>query len=194
MAQKNLTYIKGKDSAVDLRKNWVQFNDHNFEALNFLTLKAGKTVIEDPVSYALLKALETSEILLVSEYSYEMSFNQKYKQQDYDLFHLLVGAPEHAESVINLHRVFLSLVLDLQDELRSQATGDERFTSKLDSLFAKVDKAVNRNDLLPSLELSEPFYKSYKYETLNEAQQKKCTYCYFHSLLNEKAVTPAALF
>ena len=65
---------------IDLRKNWVQYNEQSFEALNLLVTKSRKTVEEDPISYAVFQALETSEMLLISEYSFEMAFNNKYKQ------------------------------------------------------------------------------------------------------------------
>ena len=55
------------------------------------------------MTHAIFKALETSEMLLVSEYSFEMAFNTKYKSQDYDFFYEMVGAEDHIESVLNLH-------------------------------------------------------------------------------------------
>ena len=44
-----------------------------------LILKSEKSIEEDPVSHALFQALETSEMLMISEYSYEMTFNTKFK-------------------------------------------------------------------------------------------------------------------
>ena len=44
-----------------------------------MIVKSEKSIEEDPVSYAAFKALETSEILLVSEYSYEVTMNTKFK-------------------------------------------------------------------------------------------------------------------
>ena len=38
---------------VDLRKNWVQFNDQTFQALNLMTIKSKKTEETDPVSHAI---------------------------------------------------------------------------------------------------------------------------------------------
>jgi len=40
-----------------------------------MVIKSKKTEEIDPVSHAIFQALETSEILLVSEYSYETTFN-----------------------------------------------------------------------------------------------------------------------
>ena len=57
----------------------MQFNEQGFEALNLMIVKSEKSIEEDPVSYAAFKALETSEILLVSEYSYEVTMNTKFK-------------------------------------------------------------------------------------------------------------------
>ena len=51
-----------------------------------LVLKSAKQLEEDAVSHAVFQALETCEMLLISEYSYEMAFNTRYKQQDYDFF------------------------------------------------------------------------------------------------------------
>ena len=48
--------------------------------MNLLVTKSRKAVEEDPISYAVFQALETSEMLLISEYSFEMAFNNKYKQ------------------------------------------------------------------------------------------------------------------
>eukprot|EP00353_Schmidingerella_taraikaensis_P006948 CAMPEP_0185573394 /NCGR_PEP_ID=MMETSP0434-20130131/5118_1 /TAXON_ID=626734 ORGANISM="Favella taraikaensis, Strain Fe Narragansett Bay" /NCGR_SAMPLE_ID=MMETSP0434 /ASSEMBLY_ACC=CAM_ASM_000379 /LENGTH=45 /DNA_ID= /DNA_START= /DNA_END= /DNA_ORIENTATION= len=44
-----------------------------------MTSKARKTAESDPNSYSILQALETSEMLMVSEYSFEMTFNQRFK-------------------------------------------------------------------------------------------------------------------
>ena len=44
-----------------------------------MVIKSEKTKESDPMSHAVFKALETAEILLVSEYSYEISFGRKYK-------------------------------------------------------------------------------------------------------------------
>ena len=44
-----------------------------------MIVKSEKAIEEDPVSHAAFKALETSEILLVSEYSYEVTMNTKFK-------------------------------------------------------------------------------------------------------------------
>ena len=65
---------------MDLRKNWVQYNEQGFEALNLLILKTEKKIEEDYLSNAIFRALETSEMLLISEYSFEMAFNTKFKQ------------------------------------------------------------------------------------------------------------------
>jgi len=64
---------------MDLRKNWVQYNGQTFQALHMMTSKARKTAESDPNSYSILQALETSEMLMVSEYSFEMTFNQRFK-------------------------------------------------------------------------------------------------------------------
>ena len=56
-------------------------------------------------------------MLMVSEYSYEMSFNTKFRQQDYDFFHEMVGAEGHIDNVVNLHRVYLSLLLSMENEI-----------------------------------------------------------------------------
>ena len=56
-----------------------------------MVIRSRKSAEEDPLSYAIYQALETSEILLMSEYSYEMTFSQRFKSQDYDFFHELVG-------------------------------------------------------------------------------------------------------
>ena len=40
-----------------------------------MVIRSRKTAEEDPLSYAIYQALETSEILLMSEYSYEMTFS-----------------------------------------------------------------------------------------------------------------------
>lgn len=57
---------------IDLRRNWVQFNEQGFKALNLMVIKSEKQAETDPDSYAVFQALETSEMLLISEYSYEM--------------------------------------------------------------------------------------------------------------------------
>lgn len=51
-AQKQLQYVKNKDQYLDLRKNWVQYNEQTFEALNLLVLKSAKQLEEDSVSHA----------------------------------------------------------------------------------------------------------------------------------------------
>ena len=50
--------------------------------------------------------------------------NTRYKQQDYDFFHEMVGAPEHKEKVLNLHKVYLSLLIEMEDELRKLCVHD----------------------------------------------------------------------
>lgn len=82
-----------------------------------MVMKSKKSADEDPMSYALFQALETSEVLLMSEYSYETTFNQRFKSQDYDFFHELAGTEEHISAVLNLHRVFLSFLLSLENDL-----------------------------------------------------------------------------
>ena len=51
-AQKQLQYVRNKDQYLDLRKNWVQYNEQTFEALNLLVLKSAKQLEEDSVSHA----------------------------------------------------------------------------------------------------------------------------------------------
>ena len=51
-AQKQLSYVKNTDQYLDLRKNWVQYNEQTFEALNLLVLKSAKQLEEDSVSHA----------------------------------------------------------------------------------------------------------------------------------------------
>ena len=40
-----------------------------------MVIKSKKNADTDPLSYSIFQALETTEMLLVSEYSYEKSFN-----------------------------------------------------------------------------------------------------------------------
>ena len=91
-----------------------------------MVIKSKKNADTDPLSYSVFQALETTEMLLVSEYSYEKSFNQRYKSQDYDFFQELVGKEEHVDDVLNLHRVFLSLLLKLEDELIEMTAQDKK--------------------------------------------------------------------
>ena len=48
---KTINYVNNQRNIIDLRKNWVQFNEHGFEAINMLVLKSKKT--EDYTSHAL---------------------------------------------------------------------------------------------------------------------------------------------
>ena len=89
------------------------------------------------MSHSLFKALETSEMLMVSEYSYEMAFNTKFKSQDYDFFHEMVGAEDHIENVLNLHRVYISLILGMEKEINSM-TDDLSLLSRFDSLVQNI--------------------------------------------------------
>ena len=97
------------------------------------------------MSHALFQALETSEMLMISEYSYEMTFNTKFKNQDYDYFYEMVGASEHIDKVINLHRVYLSLLLSMEHELQVM-TDDLAVLSRLNSLIGKVKEKVGQDD------------------------------------------------
>ena len=134
---------------VDLRKNWVQFNDQTFQALNLMTIKSKKTEETDPVSHAIFKALETSEMLMISEYSYETTFSQRFKTQDYDLFYELVGSEEHIDSVINLHKVFFSLILGLENYI-SETTIEKDFGlhDKFIKVIEKLKLKADSQDLI----------------------------------------------
>ncbi len=43
----------------------------------------------------------------------------------------MVGTEEHVDAVINLHQVFLSLMLDLEEELGKMTSQDFRLNAKL---------------------------------------------------------------
>jgi len=80
------------------------------------------TAEEDPASFAAFQALEIMEMLLMSEYSYEMSFGTRYKQQDYDLFYELVGAGKNIDTILSLHKVYVSLIITMEAELKGMTT------------------------------------------------------------------------
>ena len=107
-------------------------------------IKAKKTANEDSASFAAFQALEITEMLLMSEYSYEISFGTRHKQQDYDLFHELVGSEENIDTVLNLHKVYLSLLLTMETELKS-LTADIALQSKIGRLLAKLRGKVGED-------------------------------------------------
>ena len=151
---KTIQYVKGKkDKVVDLRKNWVQFNEQGLQALNLMVIRSRKTAEEDPLSYAIYQALETSEILLMSEYSYEMTFSQRFKSQDYDFFHELVGNEDQVPVVINLHRVFLSLVMSIKAELFEMTVDDQKLNEKLTKALETIRLRADQADLFDNLVL-----------------------------------------
>ena len=101
------------------------------------------------VSHAAFKALETSEILLVSEYSYEVTMNTKFKSQDYELYYELVGANDRSEDVINLHRVYISLLVSLEEEIKSLIADDIALQTKFDKLMTKIKDRISTADTPP---------------------------------------------
>ena len=64
----------------------------------------------------------------------------------------------------------------------------------IDKVIGNILKRVDFTDLIENVAIDASYLASYQFENLNEAQSKRCTQCYFHSLLNEKAVTPADYF
>ena len=130
---------------------------------------------------------------MISEYSYETTFSQRFKTQDYDLFYELVGSEEHIDSVINLHKVFFSLILGLEQHI-SETTieKDLGLHDKFIKVIEKLKLKADSQDLVaPSdLHLSPELHKQFEFESLNEAQITKCYTCYLHALLNERALRP----
>lgn len=90
------------------------------------------------------------------------------KSQDYDLFHELVGQQEHTASVVNLHRVLLSLFLSMEGDF-AKLTSDVPLLTKIDRLLTKVKKAVGEEPGLVNLKVDDELMKSFMFESLNEA-------------------------
>ena len=131
-------------------------------------------------------------MLLISEYSYETAFNTRYKQQDYDFFYEMVGAGEHINKVINLHRVYLSLLLSMEQELEVMSD-DLSLLARMRNLLTQIKGMVGADDrVMTDVEMGEQWLQLFRFETLNEAQSKSCVSCYLHSIMNERALTPEA--
>ena len=108
----------------------------------------------------------------------------------------MVGAEEHLGNVLNLHRVYLSLLLSMSRELQ-YLTDDLALLARLNNLLDKVrDGMIGEQDavVFTDLVISEAFMEQYRFETLNEAQSKNCISCYLHSIMNERALTPDSLY
>jgi len=50
----------------------------------------------------------------------------------------MVGTEEHVENVLNLHRVFLSLLVDLEQELLSMTSQDAKLNARMLAVLEKV--------------------------------------------------------
>lgn len=97
--------------------------------------------------------------------------------------------------MLNLHRVYISLLLSMESELQ-YLTDDLAILTRLNNILKQVKDKIGSDDagLLKDLVISEEFLDTYRFETLNEAQIKRCISCYLHSILNERALTPPALY
>ena len=94
--------------------------------------------------------------------------------------------------MVNLHRVYLSLLLSMEEPIRG-LTSDTKLSDRFSKLMDKVRSKVGSADSLKQLQavkIAANFVESFSFEVLNEAQSRKCPSCYLHSLLNLKAVTP----
>ena len=102
-------------------------------------------------------------MLLISEYSFEMAFNNKYKQQDYDYFQEMVGAEQHKGAVINLHKVYLSMMIELEKDLHVLTNDDMSLAREIDSLLDKIKSKLSTdlNELFPEVHIGEKYLESF---------------------------------
>ena len=106
----------------------------------------------------------------------------------------MVGAREHIDKVINLHQVYLSLILSMEEELKV-FSDDLAVLQRLNNLIRKIKEKIGQDvQVIQDVEISEQWLDQYRFETLNEAQVKSCITCYMHSLLSEKALTPLSQY
>ena len=84
----------------------------------------------------------------------------------------------------------------MEDELRGLVSNNNTaLADRLDNFLLKVKSRISPDDIiLEDVHINQSFLESFHFETLNEAQNKKCVNCYLHSLLNEKALTPKDLY
>ena len=108
----------------------------------------------------------------------------------------MVGAEQHKGAVINLHKVYLSMMIELEKDLHILTNDDMSLAREIDSLLDKIKSKLSTdlNELFPEVHIGEKYLESFHFESLNEAQAKKCHQCYLHSLLNEKALIPRDLY
>jgi len=64
------------------------------------------------------------------------------------MFYELVGAEEHIDSVVNLHKVFLSLVLSMEDTLFDMTIEDMALHAKLTKVLEAIKLKVSQTDLI----------------------------------------------
>ena len=86
------------------------------------------------------------------------------------MFHEMLGKEEHIPAILNLHRVFLTLVIELEDDIRSIiGSGESRNNALLDKVMVKIKAGLGDDTQLDDIRIAQDFLKSYNFESLNEA-------------------------
>lgn len=114
-----LQYANNSDDLIDLKKNWIQYNDQSFEELKYMIDRMSLKFGEDSDQTKIFNALLALDLLLVSEHSYEQSAQARYKQPDYDFYFENIGSQEHSTKIQDLHSVALSLLKELIEPLEA---------------------------------------------------------------------------
>ena len=87
-------------------------------------------------------------------------------------------------------------MIDLEKDLHILTNDDMSLAREIDGLIDKIKSKLSDdlNELFQEVYIGEKYLESFHFESLNEAQAKKCHQCYLHALLNEKALIPRDLY
>ena len=61
----------------------------------------------------------------------------------------MVGANDRSEDVINLHRAYISLLVSLEEEIKSLIADDIALQKKFDKLMTKIKDRISTADTPP---------------------------------------------